>query len=141
MDEYTGAGCLELATFQCPANGSLSTSCSSHCASVITECAQGDGCQSGGRVVTVFFSVLIGAMALGQAAPSTVRPPAHLPSLPPSLPSASRTALTLATHVGQNALASGRGAIYKIMEVLHRQPTIVADDVAGARPGEVKVGG
>ncbi|KAI9913593.1 hypothetical protein PsorP6_006666 [Peronosclerospora sorghi] len=30
----------------------------------------GNGCYDGGRVITVFFSVIMGAMALGQAAPS-----------------------------------------------------------------------
>jgi len=54
----------------------------------------GDGCYNGGRVLTVFFSVIMGAMALGQAGPSV------------------------------QAIFSARAAAYDVFAVINRQSMI-----------------
>ena len=47
------------------------TTCASVCASTLYKCVLGEaGCHSGGNISLVFFSVIIGAMAIGQASPS-----------------------------------------------------------------------
>lgn len=44
--------------------------CAQLCLSMMMPCLEGDTCHTGGTVVLVIFSVLVGGMGLGQAAPS-----------------------------------------------------------------------
>ena len=44
--------------------------CKTFCEDVVFPCLLGETCHSGGNVVLVFFAVIIGAMAIGQATPS-----------------------------------------------------------------------
>ncbi|CAM6099091.1 unnamed protein product [Calypogeia fissa] len=63
---------------------------------------------NGGQVINVIFAVVTGAMALGQASPSVT------------------------------AMAAGKGAAYKIFEVIKRVPVIDISDDSGLVPDKVK---
>jgi ATP-binding cassette subfamily B (MDR/TAP) protein 1 len=71
-------------------------------------CTVTGDCVSGGDIVLVFFSVVIAAFSLGQAAPSL------------------------------SALNNGRAAAGKIFAILNRKPLIDASSEEGLRPNEVK---
>ncbi|CAK4514418.1 unnamed protein product [Aphanomyces euteiches] len=61
----------------------------------------GDNCYDGGRVIIVFFAIVMGAMALGQAGPSI------------------------------QALTTARSAAYDIFQLIHRQSKIDASSTEG----------
>ncbi|CAM9118169.1 unnamed protein product, partial [Heterosigma akashiwo] len=65
-------------------------------------CAEDDSCISGGDIITVFFSVLMGSMSMGQASP------------------------------GFQAVATARAAATEVLAVIARRPEIDASTKAGA---------
>jgi ABC-type multidrug transport system fused ATPase/permease subunit len=78
------------------------------CFGCMCGCTVTKDCVSGGDIVLVFFSVVMGAFSLGQAAPSLT------------------------------ALNNGRAAAGKIFAILNRTPLIDASSEAGLRPSAIK---
>jgi len=76
LQSMTDAGCSAVPDFSVTcsptylASFSSTDVCATTCFNVVLPCLGGTDCFTGGQVVLVFFAVIIGAMAIGQATPS-----------------------------------------------------------------------
>jgi len=85
--------------------------CDFMCADQLLPCLLGETCSTGGTIIMIFFAVMMGAFAIGQAAPSNT------------------------------AFVSGRVAIKKVVSVVDRKPAVNASDPAGLKPAAASVRG
>jgi len=119
LDKMTNEGCpvplpYDVAQVCYPgyaAENDKAAECGHLCTTELIPCVLGETCETGGTIVMVFFAVIMGAFAIGQAQPS------------------------------MTAFVSGRTAAKKVFDVVDRKPLIDASKTDGLAPAEGTVNG